>query len=738
MPVVEALQLHADLIDASKNRTFFELFDDAYRENFRSLDGLVRSKGQLELRTMSIKLKNTIMVAPTSYGKSEVLIERAVKTSKTGKVCIVVPSKSLIAQTKFAIYQHQKDKDTLTRIIIHPEAFNGEQSFIAVMTQERLHRLFMDHPDLRFDEILVDEAQNILPDTSRAIQLSAVLFIARNRNKNTRISYFTPFMENPEIVRHIHGIDEHIKPAIVNENMKSELFFYGEPGEELCIYDQFLNQHIPTSKSLALRDETIIKEFAGQSTLVYVNKPRDAELLGQSLAAEIDVEVIPPSLQKARSALAELIHPQYKLIDLLSKGVLYHHGRMPETIRHYVEDVFRNLNNDMKIILVTTSTLLEGVNTPADRLILVSPQRGRKHLTPSAFRNLIGRVGRLSTIFDKDAPNLELLAPRILLYKSRNFSPQKWNVPSFLESHADLNKSAADNAENPLLECSNNKKNRKSALSRIENTEEGASGLDNPRKVQTEIGALCFKRGVTEFDIFKSENIMQIRVDSLKQEDVKARNAENCIDLIYKIFLQNYDQRNGNDEFQKIITEPSVRRFHTMHLQWRIDGIGMREMISNRIAYWKKVDGLVYVSSAWGDRTQSNDEFVKMYIDPREKTDAELVNLAIVRIKEENDFLDYKLMKFIEILSDLNFIEPGLALKIKYGTTNKKIITLLRNGYSFELARLLLSRGYLDKFFEISYETNTVVADREILARLSRDEVNEILIYEMRTLIVWS
>lgn len=51
-----------------------------------------------------------------------------------------------------------------------------------------------------------------------------------------------------------------------------------------------------------------------------------------------------------------------------------------------------------------TSTMLEGEETPADKMVLSSPDRDRGDFARSAFRNLNGRVARFSQIFSSGTP----------------------------------------------------------------------------------------------------------------------------------------------------------------------------------------------------------------------------------------------------------------------------------------------------------------------------------------------
>jgi hypothetical protein len=93
-----------------------------------------------------------------------------------------------------------------------------------------------------------------------------------------------------------------------------------------------------------------------------------------------------------------------------------------------------------------------------------------------------------------------------------------------------------------------------------------------------------------------------------------------------------------------------------MLLEWRASGKSYNEMINNFIWYWdnKKSDSYIYVGTKWGEITSPyEDGFRDLYIDLSKKTPSQKINIAIIRIKEEQDFIDYKLVPYVEILNDL-------------------------------------------------------------------------------------
>jgi hypothetical protein len=86
------------------------------------------------------------------------------------------------------------------------------------------------------------------------------------------------------------------------------------------------------------------------------------------------------------------INKDYFLVDLIRKGVAFHVGYLPANLRLRIEAGFK----EHKIrTLFCTSTLIEGVNLPADNLFITSYYNGQRKLDKISFRNLIGRVGRI-------------------------------------------------------------------------------------------------------------------------------------------------------------------------------------------------------------------------------------------------------------------------------------------------------------------------------------------------------
>lgn len=100
-----------------------------------------------------------------------------------------------------------------------------------------------------------------------------------------------------------------------------------------------------------------------------------------------------PDLEQLANDIARDIHADYFLASLITRGVAYHIGYLLPAIRERIEEQFRAGKIST---LFCISTQLEGVNLPADNLIITNNRNGRRNLTPVDLKNLVGRVRRIT------------------------------------------------------------------------------------------------------------------------------------------------------------------------------------------------------------------------------------------------------------------------------------------------------------------------------------------------------
>ncbi len=771
------------LSSGDSGQSFRKLLMSAYKENFKHVrngEKIYHSLGQKRQHVFSKNNENFIIVAPTSYGKSELIIHK-VEDNLDKNVCIIVPTKSLLAQTRKNLIKNPTIRESQNKIITHPDMLNDiTENFIAVLTQERLLRLLQKHTDLSFDIVLIDEAHNLIENDSREILTIQDLKILKKRNDSMEFYYFTPFLVEPQNLKVFPNEDLPVDK--IQEFIKVEKYFvfdFTSNEKMLKIYDQFIDDFFDIQSNIAVNSLfEFIDTYATSKNIIYINRPKYIEEFSASIQNTIEVT---EEIKKAQKALKDFLHQDYNLIKTIENGVVYHHGKMPENVRLYVEDAFSKIK-EIKYI-VTTSTLLQGVNIPAEKIFVIDTKKGPGNLNAAQFKNLSGRICRFSEVFDKESGSLTLLEPEVYVIKSE-FSDRRSNIEKFVQERVKDNKVIIDNVDNPLIKQNlvqlneEEKKIVREAEEYQENIEEGSSSLNDLRIVRLKIAKECFKNNIHDFDIFENEEILNKNLEENTLE--KITTPKELISTISNVFINNikfkYEEcgklkkKNGKpykenghwaektsgtycerqkghyadknceycrtDKLEFIrLKEEKAQNFYEMFLNWRSRAASYSEMIAVITKYWNELPlyakKLVYVGTTWGEiKKQWNGGsggWKKLYVDLTNKTTKEIINLSIVKIKEEQDFVDYRIIPYVEILNNLGLIEQGFYEKIKYGTDDEEMIKMLKEGFSIELAKAITSGDY-SKYINMS---DNLKVESSIIQKMRENNENEILIFEI-------
>ena len=612
---------------------------------------------------------------------------------------------------------------------------DNDDEIIAVLTQERLLRLLQSNSDLMFDLLVIDEAHNILDEFSnertRSVILASVIIICKKRNDNLVCKYLTPFLKSKESlkIKHISNIAEWYS---VVENIKSEMFyFYDVENNKKVLLDQYstMKDKLIEFQVNELGDDVdVVIANCDEKNIIYLNSPKKLENFAYKLFSKLPERQI-PRLKKAASDLREYVHEDYKLANYIEKGVIYHHGSIPEPIRYFIEDLYANIP-EIKM-LIANSTLLEGVNIPATRMFILDPYRGSGYLSPSAFKNLVGRVCRFGEIFNSSTGDLKYLLPEIHIIKG-GYCKKNFKVENFVKGRKilveDYDK-ITDDVKNPLLVNSDSDETKKKEA---EDILENISHCDvitdnNSNKAKTKIGQLCFENNINIFDIFEIEE----QIDKELENISKAQSIDTVFNTVDYLFFSKINDNQGEYNNLKRLREHEAQNFYKMLINWRIMGFTMKVMIDEVVGYWNTLRGeqsrTVYVGK-WGDKTRGGHR--EYWTDITEKDEYEKVNLAIVRLKEEYDFIDNEIIKYVEILHSLELIEESLYLKIKYGTDDIAKIALLNCGISSSLSKLLQEK--YSNMFTADINNSSVIFSQNLISEMVKNNENGVLISEVK------
>lgn len=721
MPIVH--NASKELLLEEGGEHFFPNYFSALMSQYE-VDGIVFTEQQIELGTFFKEndSKDVLIVAPTSYGKSE-LISKFSNRNQDQNICVVVPTKALLAQTKQRLLSEMPPEDT-RRVITHAEMYHGgEPRIIAVLTQERLLRFFTEHPEFLFDTVFIDEAHNLLGDGQRELLLAKVVILQKQKNPNSAIKFLTPFLANEENIRPRYT---EMTPTSyrVRENLKSERYSIADfRNDKLKIYDQYFDRYWERTDLGAQTEEAFIIENSACKNIIFFNLPKRIELFARSFIPLLP-PVESPALERVCRNIAEFLHSDYLLVEALRKGILYHHGAVPDIVRLYAERAFSEI--DCIRYIICNSTLLEGVNIPAEKIFLLETKKGLRNLTQPQFRNLVGRICRFSEIFDVDSGNLKLLEPEVVVFNSDKFTAANANVEEFLRGVTKVDAKLKEPPENVLLDAKviddDDIDEKREADEFLEAVSPGITGHDVTLP-STEVGRACLLNNISEIDVLQYETVMQ---DILNGFVVPLATSNLILELISTAFVPFFKEHRTFDVVRRL-EEESARKFYAMLIDWRISNASFSEMIASFLRYWEEsaVDE-VYVGR-WGEIAREGSHR-ESWVRISEKSHSQRINLAIVRIKEEQDIVDNHILKFLEVLNDLGKIPERLYLEIKYGTTSAEKIRLINNGFNSALAgRLIDSYG---TFVEEAEGSDTITLLPELIEKMRDEGENEILVFE--------
>lgn len=357
------------------------------------------------------KSRWTSVSAPTSAGKSHVVrLWLAAQIASHGqyRAVYVVPTRALIDEVSRELEKDLGDRVTVTTMPWDTRV-NARPHELYVLTQERLHILLRQQPDMTFDLIFVDEAQK-LSDGTRGVLLQRTLDEASRRGE-PKVVFASPLTSNPELlVDRVPGtatalVSEtvtvnqtliHVNQRRGNTTLWDMVAFVD--GERVVLGEFDLPARpVPESKRLSLVAVALGRNHGGN--VVYVNGPGDAEKIAGQICDAVSGSSwdISDDTRNVIELVEKTIHPQFLLANYLKLGVAFHYGNMPLLVREAVERLFRN--GDVRY-LVCTSTLLEGVNLPCQNLFVRAPRKGNKvPMSSSDFWNLAGRAGRWGVEF---------------------------------------------------------------------------------------------------------------------------------------------------------------------------------------------------------------------------------------------------------------------------------------------------------------------------------------------------
>lgn len=361
------------------------------------------NNGQLSIIDIIEEENKVIISAPTSFGKTSLLIEYILKENLSlDNIIFIVPTNSLIEELYIKFLNINKDLLSKYNVTINTTSFRGRT--IRILTPEKFLSFYEYNGISNQDLIVMDETYKIEDDKkedenvidNRALKFRKVLEIIGKSNK--KVILLSPYTYKKEESMKKYMDKYSIKEE--NRNKKYVEHTYHDLTTVRAFKRYFIDSKTSYTEYSNINQKVIkiLKKLDGQENVVYINNPSKAlEIIKLIKQRTKEVKNIEDVRYKAfvkhlqDNYDTEGIEEWY-VITALKLGVGIYVSSMPRYIKREIVKLF-----DAGIIknLIVTTAFVEGVNSCAKNIIITSGYTGgHVELNEMSLLNISGRAGR--------------------------------------------------------------------------------------------------------------------------------------------------------------------------------------------------------------------------------------------------------------------------------------------------------------------------------------------------------
>lgn len=311
--------------------------------------------------------KNIAVSAPTSFGKSFV-IDAYIKIKRPNNVLIIVPTLALTDETRRRLYRKFAHE---YKIITTSDVELSDKN-IFIFPQERA----MNYINIveSFDIMIIDEFYKASSKFDKERSPSLIRAMIKLGAKSNQKYYLAPnitsldsnpFTEDMEFIR---------------------LDFNTVFLEKHELYNQINNNEEKSAKLLE-----ILSNNKGKS-LIYAGTYSNIDSL-TNLFLDTYEPVENELLEMFADWLSKNYDVNWSLTKLVSREIGVHNGRLHRSLSQIQVKLFEEENGIRN--LISTSSIIEGVNTSAENVIIWRNRKGIAKLDDFTYKNIIGRGGRM-------------------------------------------------------------------------------------------------------------------------------------------------------------------------------------------------------------------------------------------------------------------------------------------------------------------------------------------------------
>lgn len=353
---------------------------ESFKVDVGSSEPLTLHREQSSILNKLLNGQSLAISAPTSFGKSFV-IDSYISITKPKNIMIIVPTIALTDETRRRLHQKFSKK---YKIITTPDCSLSEFNIFVFPQERAIH--YIDKLD-SIDMLVVDEFYKASKSFDKERAPSLIKAIIELESKAKQKYFLAP----------------HI--STLNQNP----FTQGMEFISLDFNTVYLKKHdlyltINNEETKGNELLRILSENKGK-TLIYAGTYSNITRVSNLLISHTNTRDN-YLLNIFHDWLSKNYDANWQLTNLIKRGAGIHNGQLHRSLSQIQVKLFEE--NDGLNYIISTSSIIEGVNTSAENVVIWKNKNGTSKLNDFTFRNIIGRGGRMFRHF---VGNIFILEP---------------------------------------------------------------------------------------------------------------------------------------------------------------------------------------------------------------------------------------------------------------------------------------------------------------------------------------
>lgn len=353
------------------------------------------------------KLNRYFLSASTSFGKTHIVFE-IVKKMEYDNVVLIFPTIALLSENLERLTSTDNYHYFIDNYDIHTLSEVGElgEKNLFIYTPERFLSFIEKRTDeIDFDFAFIDEVYKIdneyiideeVRENERDVAYRLAVFESLKPDVDALLA--GPYIDfsKRDDPKYNASFDRFLSENFIelidynNYEIVNKSFTDIKSSREYSVDEQLQFTNNTKDQRLVETIQSIID--IGQNSIVYCYSISSVESYAKKLIASKILENHNSSeYSDFLTHITDNFNKDWTVIEALKHGIGIHHGLVPKYLQKEIVSLF---NRNLLRVLISTTTITEGVNTSAKNLVVLHHKKGNKDLKKFDAKNIAGRAGR--------------------------------------------------------------------------------------------------------------------------------------------------------------------------------------------------------------------------------------------------------------------------------------------------------------------------------------------------------